>query len=106
SLRSTGPSTTETYTLSLHDALPILLDISWSNPLKTADRPPGVRMCARSSRTERAISQNWIGAVGLYEPTGKMIDKAQSSPRPKIDRKSTRLNSSHGSISYAVFCLK
>src|SRR5207245_9629104 len=27
-------------------------------------------------------------------------------PPPKIDRKSTRLNSSHGSISYAVFCLK
>src|SRR6266446_9147958 len=54
------------------------------HPLKTADRPPGVRMSARSSRTERAISQNWIGDFGLYEPTGKMIDKAQSSPRPKI----------------------
>src|SRR3989337_3431644 len=27
-------------------------------------------------------------------------------PRPRGDRKSTRLNSSHGSISYAVFCLK
>src|SRR2546422_7388466 len=30
----------------------------------------------------------------------------QTDPRPGIDRKSTRLNSSHGYISYAVFCLK
>src|SRR2546422_8458255 len=30
----------------------------------------------------------------------------QSTPRPRSDRKSTRLNSSHGYISYAVFCLK
>src|SRR5438128_9007369 len=32
--------------------------------------------------------------------------RAPSAPAPSPDRKSTRLNSSHGSISYAVFCLK
>src|ERR1035437_10708918 len=60
-------ATTEIYTLSLHDALPI-------SPV------------------------NWIDK------------KIYHSPRPAIlffpDRKSTRLNSSHANISYAVFCLK
>src|SRR2546430_12078298 len=66
-------ATTEIYTLSLHDALPI---------------------CGRpTART--IISQSPRGAL------------AQSRSRsPRIDRKSTRLNSSHSQISYAVFCLK
>src|SRR2546429_5128146 len=34
------------------------------------------------------------------------LDARGNSRQPKIDRKSTRLNSSHGYISYAVFCLK
>src|SRR5216684_7416181 len=62
-------ATTEIYTLSLHDALPIR---------------PG---CARHARPARGM---WPGAAS----------------RPVPDRKSTRLNSSHGYISYAVFCLK
>src|SRR3989337_4096407 len=59
-------ATTEIYTLSLHDALPI-----WGGSCTTSPRGP-----------------------------------ARSGPCPGRDRKSTRLNSSHGSISYAVFCLK
>src|SRR2546427_1493286 len=62
-------ATTEIYTLSLHDALPI---------------------------SRRLIS---LIVVGWYTMTSPW-----SSPR--IDRKSTRLNSSHSQISYAVFCLK
>src|SRR5437879_10318928 len=65
------PATTEIYTLSLHDALPIF---------------PGM---ASSSRDSRA-------------PVAFMA----SSEVPGADRKSTRLNSSHRCISYAVFCLK
>src|SRR2546430_5193884 len=61
-------ATTEIYTLSLHDALPI----SRGNP------------CERTAR--------------LFGT----IDRAEQ----EIDRKSTRLNSSHSQISYAVFCLK
>src|SRR5437667_5137936 len=61
------PSTTEIYTLSLHDALPI--------------SPPRPRRRAPPRRVESRC-----GAGG--------------------DRKSTRLNSSHITISYAVFCLK
>src|SRR5258708_27810924 len=64
-------ATTEIYTLSLHDALPIFL---WS--------------WARSELVRR---------VPHIESTGR--------PQP-ADRKSTRLNSSHQIISYAVFCLK
>src|ERR1041385_9388108 len=59
-------ATTEIYTLSLHDALPILVNLSL--------RPDGGR--------------------------------PRNGPSWVPDRKSTRLNSSHGYISYAVFCLK
>src|SRR6202044_4215933 len=59
-------ATTEIYTLSLHDALPISCKMSWLS-MRTCTA------CMRSSFT---------------------------------DRKSTRLNSSHVKISYAVFCLK
>src|SRR5258705_8290472 len=70
---------TEIYTLSLHDALPIS-----RNP----DKPPSC--CRKASRRQRA--QDIPGS-----PDGR-------SRCP--DRKSTRLNSSHLGISYAVFCLK
>src|SRR5258708_21972560 len=66
-------ATTEIYTLSLHDALPI-----WSE--------------ARGPPPRRYLGAAWHVGRGL---------------RPGIgDRKSTRLNSSHQIISYAVFCLK
>src|SRR6266480_6904280 len=66
-------ATPEIYTLSLHDALPIL--------------PP----C-------RIHSPIWRGAIATRPwPGGATCS---------TDRKSTRLNSSHMSISYAVFCLK
>src|SRR5476649_1855564 len=59
-------ATTEIYTLSLHDALPIF--------------------------------------DGPRRPAGDRVERGPAEPRP--DRKSTRLNSSHTVISYAVFCLK
>src|SRR6266700_4660742 len=68
------PATTEIYTLSLHDALPISL----GTPL--VERKPA-------------------GLV-LTEAGRETISAAER------DRKSTRLNSSHVKISYAVFCLK
>src|SRR2546430_17588496 len=67
-------ATTEIYTLSLHDALPIC-SCSASSSCRATRR----RRCSSSARA------------------------AGSSTR---DRKSTRLNSSHSQISYAVFCLK
>src|SRR5256884_4605573 len=68
-------ATTEIYTLSLHDALPISFRAGGRSFSATSWR-------RRSSRT------------------------SGSRARRSRDRKSTRLNSSHGYISYAVFCLK
>src|SRR2546422_4797435 len=61
-------ATTEIYTLSLHDALPI--------------------------------------SVHRQKKPGLLGDRLELLPESHEDRKSTRLNSSHGYISYAVFCLK
>src|SRR5205809_4712591 len=73
-------ATTEIYTLSLHDALPICLFLS---------RP-------------MTFSENVVIFSGSRSSAGTL---ACASMIPS-DRKSTRLNSSHGYISYAVFCLK
>src|SRR5690349_23964942 len=77
---------TEIYTLSLHDALPI-----WAmTPAKAAAGSGG--------RAEDSFTWYWVcTAAGWPPPAGA------NAPR---DRKSTRLNSSHVEISYAVFCLK
>src|SRR5258707_10589500 len=73
-------ATTEIYTLSLHDALPISKAYRWS-PKKGQGSH---HLLQRNSALSRLrLSQN------LFR-----------------DRKSTRLNSSHANISYAVFCLK
>src|SRR5258708_11576768 len=74
-------ATTEIYTLSLHDALPISL--VGSKGLQ--------QMLARKSLV---LALALVG-IGLA-----------TSANAKTDRKSTRLNSSHQIISYAVFCLK
>src|SRR5437879_13817926 len=73
------PATTAIYTLSLHDALPIC-----------AARPE--RMC--SSARSRPFE--------CLAVRGHQKSRGECCP----DRKSTRLNSSHRCISYAVFCLK
>src|SRR3712207_7356469 len=78
-------ATTEIYTLSLHDALPIYVD-AHSYPCRRAD--------ARRRRRHllfRSAAARWRQCRRLL---------------PLEDRKSTRLNSSHANISYAVFCLK
>src|SRR5690606_42031114 len=79
---------THLHTLSLHDALPILPERG-----RTAGRgPPGA-----DRRHPRAA------------PGGAAAERHQSrrhEPQRARDRKSTRLNSSHVKISYAVFCLK
>src|SRR3712207_8827304 len=75
-------ATTEIYTLSLHDALPISL----GGRLELAQQAPDP--LARG----RALARVEVGE--------------ESTEPVAADRKSTRLNSSHANISYAVFCLK
>src|SRR2546429_4617626 len=73
-------ATTEIYTLSLHDALPI-------------------------SRSDTARHPVAVPRRGL-DPHRGGRRRGDARGRCRRDRKSTRLNSSHGYISYAVFCLK
>src|SRR3712207_8335078 len=84
-------ATTEIYTLSLHDALPIL---STSGSLRPAAAGPGAPEAAYCSAYERE------------EQREEARDRQDGSQTLLRDRKSTRLNSSHANISYAVFCLK
>src|SRR5256885_9492893 len=74
-------ATTEIYTLSLHDALPI-----WT--LTAGRQFDGLQRIEQGQRLQR----------GVHGGHGVQI--------VRTDRKSTRLNSSHLVISYAVFCLK
>src|SRR2546430_6608331 len=100
-------ATTEIYTLSLHDALPI------SSPPRRGSRrrrrgpcrprcsPAGCRSPRRKCRARRcpspgATARGWRRGPGC---------SAGGPRRPRRDRKSTRLNSSHSQISYAVLCL-
>src|SRR5947207_11630055 len=80
-------ATTEIYTLSLHDALPI---------------SPWRKVRTLSPRPLRRFSPIWP-TLKPSTATRKAAGKRRSGTR---DRKSTRLNSSHTVISYAVFCLK
>src|SRR5256885_17087937 len=70
------PATTEIYPLSLHDALPIFLGEGLGTPDNSGQKPHAG------------------------------VDQRDRRLRAALDRKSTRLNSSHLVISYAVFCLK
>src|SRR5256885_13210421 len=77
-------ATTEIYTLSLHDALPI-------SSANTASRWLARAASAAARRSAASASTRASGPA---------------RQRSSADRKSTRLNSSHLVISYAVFCLK
>src|SRR5690606_41178874 len=100
---STSPATTELYTLSLHDALPIYIIITGSQ--KALAMPPGLALISVSQKAlDRAASQQ---NRGYYFDLLEFLDNHQKGMTPSTpDRKSTRLNSSHVKISYAVFCLK
>src|SRR5206468_12219937 len=90
----TATATTEIYTLSLHDALPI----SFSDPAWIFERKlDGVR-CA-TFRLGGQVAQR-------AAPSQQRVKALLARRRWGRDRKSTRLNSSHDQISYAVFCLK
>src|SRR5690606_41472982 len=91
-------ATTDIYTLSLHDALPIYTSAH-------------ERIAAAIEESHQVI---WIlnNDLQSFHKTKVLIDRMddvfgkEHHIDEKVDRKSTRLNSSHVKISYAVFCLK
>src|SRR5690606_41565549 len=102
----TAPSTTDIHTLSLHDALPI----SSGNHAETAG-PPQQPDQSTMDRRRRPIPACRLRGIGRSAGTLwlEMVEEAKHRPAASADgtdRKSTRLNSSHVKISYAVFCLK
>src|SRR3712207_9551113 len=80
-------ATTEIYTLSLHDALPICAECR-------DDRSAGALALVEGSAT--FFMYQWARTFLTPDEQVELVR----------DRKSTRLNSSHANISYAVFCLK
>src|SRR2546430_8857220 len=88
-------ATTEIYTLSLHDALPIS---SRARITRARFRPSPITFHVTSFK-----------AQGRSRTSHRVVRTAAAvcrGPASDQDRKSTRLNSSHSQISYAVFCLK
>src|SRR5688572_32238352 len=85
-------ATTEIYTLSLHDALPI----------------SGRRHCWRTLLVvRRAAARRWLSWRRRSNTSSRSSwSRTRARTWRRTDRKSTRLNSSHSQISYAVFCLK
>src|SRR5699024_11859311 len=94
SFRSRPLSSTATYTLSLHDALPIYIC-------------DALFLCSFGDHFSKVCcSLNIVGLLKLCLHIFLKSGSGNKSISNSIDRKSTRLNSSHVSISYAVFCLK
>src|SRR5687768_18268090 len=94
-LSSNGTATSGIYTLSLHDALPIFGDGIGCAHEACEDVAEPIRRVVRVARCD----ERRVRAAHHQH-------RHDSAREDQTDRKSTRLNSSHGYISYAVFCLK
>src|SRR3712207_8860604 len=85
-------ATTEIYTLSLHDALPIFVAV-------------GV-VDVRAEDALQVVLGDHVEVPSVVMGDSGVRESASGPGSVAEDRKSTRLNSSHANISYAVFCLK
>src|SRR5260221_5203159 len=93
-------ATTEIYTLSLHDALPISRELRFEGDGLLDTTPES------EWTTPRAVVWADDDFIGFPGSPGHNGGDADVFVERFQDRKSTRLNSSHTVISYAVFCLK
>src|SRR5437773_4945750 len=80
-----------TYTLSLHDALPISVDLAGNQ---------------ETTKSALVMVNSFKGFACATQPFALAALPSSATVTVSGDRKSTRLNSSHITISYAVFCLK
>src|SRR3712207_8015290 len=91
-----GTATTEIYTLTLRDALPIYRELP---QVARAGGPPGRRPSVGERREQHRDQQ-------ADDPDhDQQLDEREPGTEAR-ERKSTRLNSSHANISHAAFCLK
>src|SRR5205085_7745625 len=97
-LSFTHTATPTIYPLSLHDALPIFPGTSRLDAM-----PPNIPPRGGSHRRPTLLRFETAWTMDVCTRDTEDLRNSQSEPR---DRKSTRLNSSHSQISYAVFCLK
>src|SRR5207302_11199769 len=99
------PTPTRLYTLSLHDALPIYLGREGPEFQQVLERQGvGAEAANRERRpVDRQRGDDRIESRAVGKPR---VDHRRCFVDASSDRKSTRLNSSHVKISYAVFCLK
>src|SRR3712207_9567100 len=85
-------ATTEIYTLSLHDALPILTTQAVDTTPTVSERWRGGEVSGQSAETEQTRVHPAVAVTAAYGW--------------RLDRKSTRLDSRHANISYALFCFE
>src|SRR5258705_1544250 len=98
-------ATTEIYTLSLHDALPISIFFICL-PASTSFVHSAASTDQRTASEQPDISRSGRDFLEVCSTVDSEGNKDATRMGPDADRKSTRLNSSHLGISYAVFCFK
>src|SRR5207253_8972377 len=104
---SPDTATTATYTLSLHDALPICPRLDLARRLRVQFTLTVDRTAQRVDDPTDELRTDWY--FEHARRTAHLVAFLQLqivAENDGADRKSTRLNSSHVAISYAVFCLK
>src|SRR5438034_5720833 len=102
-----APLNPDIYTLSLHDALPILLNGLYDAKL---DHQPVLAIVGQQKRMSLGSEyQQEVDLQTLFKDVSVFVNTCMEPVQARHlidrDRKSTRLNSSHTVISYAVFCL-
>src|SRR5690606_40521285 len=104
-ISSSHSPTTSLSSLSLHDALPISRAPTHRTCIPCGPRPDSAHGIHVRRETFGALRPRRPRDPGALRPRRPETFGARLR-RPETDRKSTRLNSSHVKISYAVFCLK
>src|SRR5206468_12488210 len=103
---STVPSTTAHSSPSLHDALPI--SRFWFSVPPEAPSPNYAQLLLQFTHSDdtNTLVAPLQAALSARVPGARIDVRTVETGPPTLDRKSTRLNSSHDQSSYAVFCLK
>src|SRR5207249_11283032 len=103
----TAPASTQTYPPSLHDALPISNDSTSAPESITMEGVHNISTNAfKGSVSATSSAYSWVRDADAHYTVSAGVETLviRWEGSDQLDRKSTRLNSSHVSISYAVFC--